>query len=280
MFCKMFEFKWHHESWVKGHSGGSSSDVLRHDVLSEEASNRGLVVQRDVQQLWCVLQLLSVPPLAPRTLLAVETGLAGRHLSHVTAPGVDVMSSDWRGKTFVSSLIWEFCFRDEFTQTPITRQRDGWRRRICCSCSVKRCYINTVYYRSVIVIVNRSLHTTVQTTGWFILAYLRPFNCCYKLLLKCLSSKSSAEYDEDIIYWIIGQLLCWWMNPLLSFLGTHLRIFQLLKCEYFLVSSLVCDSKQIIFGFWESLINIFPQFLTFCRLNSWPMTENMINLHL
>lgn len=112
MFCKMFEFKWHHESWVKGHSGGSSSDVLRHDVLSEEASNRGLVVQRDVQQLWCVLQLLSVPPLAPRTLLAVETGLAGRHLSHVTAPGVDVMSSDWRGKTFVSSLIWEFlCLR-------------------------------------------------------------------------------------------------------------------------------------------------------------------------
>lgn len=122
--------------------------------------------------------------------------------------------------------------------------------------------------------------------------YLRPFNCCYKLLLKCLSRKLSAEYDEDITYWITGQLLCCWVNPLLSFLGTHLRIFQLLKCEYFLASSLVCDSKQIIFGFWlktrqlsnfvlwESLINIFPQFLTFCRLNSWRMTENMINIHL
>lgn len=63
-------------------------------------------------------------------------------------------------------------------------------------------------------------------------------------------------------YFVDGRILC------CPFLGTHLRIFQLLKCEYFLVSSLVCDSKQIIFGFWESLINIFPQFLTFCRLNS------------
>lgn len=150
MFCNVFELKWLHETWVKGHAG-------------QRCSQTWCPQWRGFRQRPCCSEGRSAALMRSAAAVCSSSGPEDSSRCRNWLGGETPVSCDGsrgrhyefrRGKMFLSSLIWEFCVWDEFTQTHLTRQGDGWRR--CCSRSVTHCYINTVYYHYII------------TMGWFI----------------------------------------------------------------------------------------------------------------
>lgn len=69
------------------------------------------------------------------------------------------------------------------------------------------------------------------------LVYLHPFNCYYKLLLKCLSSKSAAEYDDHINYSVIVPAPQMWIFP--RFTRLHLSALGITDQHFSPVSDIL-----------------------------------------
>ncbi len=152
--------------------------------------NRGLVVERNVRLVWCVLQLLSVPLLALRTLLAVETGLAVKHLCHVTAAGQGLTSSTvWvqTEEALLHCFRWSGSLKNELSQTQIPRLQDC---RICKS-HVRQ--MTAVYHINARNHVNPKLlwivlHSCLHHYPW-LFQFSKFSKICMEIKSNCLSKR-------------------------------------------------------------------------------------------